>query len=135
MAQKELAFVTPLLAVQTGTVVEFHNQDATYHNIFSYSAAKRFDLGRYRSDERPIPAQTFDQAGLVALHCDIHEHMFGIILVLTSPHFAKTDADGRYRLTNLPAGRYVLKAWINSKTTLEKPVELKAGSTLHLDFP
>ena len=55
--------------------------------------------------------------------------------LLTSPHFAKTDAEGRYRLGNLPPGRYVLKAWLDSKTTLEKPVELKAGGTLHLDFP
>ncbi len=135
MAQKNLAFVTPLLPVLVGTTVEFPNLDETYHNIFSYSKPKRFDLGRYRSEERPIPSQVFDKPGPVALHCDIHEHMFGIILVLTTPHFARTDAEGRYRLTNLPPGRYVLKAWINSKTTLEKPVEVKAGGTLHLDFP
>ena len=135
MAQKNLAFVTPLLPVLVGTTVEFPNLDPTYHNIFSYSKPKRFDLGRYRGDERPIPSQVFDKAGPVALHCDIHEHMFGIILVLTTPHFAKTENDGRYRLANLPAGRYVLKAWMDSKTTLEKPVELKAGGTLHLDFP
>ena len=55
MAQKDLMFVPTLLAVQVGTRVEFPNLDDTYHNIFSYSPAKRFDLGRYRSDERPIP--------------------------------------------------------------------------------
>ncbi len=135
MAQKNLAFVTPLLPVLQGTTVEFPNLDEGYHNIFSYSKPKRFDLGRYRGDEQPIPSQVFDKPGPVALHCDIHEHMFGIILVLTTPHFVKTDADGRYRLGNLPPGRYVLKAWKDSKTTLEKPVELKAGGTLHIDFP
>jgi len=135
MAQKGLVFVTPLLAVQVGTTVEFPNLDDTYHNIFSYSKPKRFDLGRYRGDERPIASQVFDKPGPVALHCDIHEHMFGIILVLTSPHFTRTEPNGRYRLANLPPGRYVLKAWMDSKTTLEKPVELKAGRTLHIDFP
>ena len=135
MAQKDLAFVTPLLPVQTGTTVEFPNQDDTYHNIFSYSPAKRFDLGRYRQDERPIPAQTFEQPGLIALHCDIHEHMRGLILVLDTPHFVRTDTEGRYRLAGLPAGRYTLKAWVNSKMTLERTVELKSGATVLVDFP
>jgi plastocyanin len=135
MAQKDLAFVTPLLAVRTGTVVEFPNLDDTYHNIFSYSAAKRFDLGRYRPDERPIPSQTFDQAGLVALHCDIHEHMRGLILVLDTPYFVKSDSDGNFRLTGLPAGKYTLKAWVSSQTTLAKEVTLKNGAPLRVDFP
>jgi plastocyanin len=135
MAQKDLAFVNPLIAVQTGTTVEFPNQDDTYHNIFSYSPAKRFDLGRYRPEDRPIPAQTFDKAGLITLHCDIHEHMRGLILVLDTPHFTKSQTDGTYKLTGLPAGRYQLKAWVDSKTTHEKTVELKAGGTLHVDFP
>jgi hypothetical protein len=135
MAQKDLAFVTPLLPVMVGTKVEFPNQDDTFHNIFSYSQPKRFDLGRYRSDERPIPSQIFDQPGLVTLHCDIHEHMRGLILVLKTPHFARSDTAGHFRLTGLPAGRYVLKAWVSSKTTFERPVELKNGATLHVDFP
>jgi plastocyanin len=135
MAQKNLAFVTPLLPVQVGTRVEFPNLDDTYHNIFSFSRPKRFDLGRYRSDERPIPSEIFDQPGLVALHCDIHEHMRAIILVLATPHFVKSDTAGHYRLTGLPAGHFTLKAWVDSKTTLERPVDLKSGGTLHLDFP
>jgi len=133
MAQRDLEFVPALLAVQTGTRVEFPNQDDTYHNIFSYSAAKRFDLGRYRSDERPIPSVLFDTAGLITLHCDIHEHMRALILVLDTPYFAITDAEGNFRLEHLPAGRYVLKAWLDSKTTLEHPVEL--GEARPLEDP
>lgn len=135
MAQKDLNFVTPLLPVQVGTVVEFPNLDDTYHNIFSYSKPKRFDLGRYRPEERPIPSQIFDQAGMVALHCDIHEHMRGIILVLDTPYFLRTDADGKFRLTGLPAGSFTVKAWVNSKTTFEKTVELTKGATVHVDLP
>ena len=135
MAQKDLAFVPMLLAVQTGTKVEFPNFDDTYHNIFSYSPAKRFDLGRYPRDEQPIPAQSFDVPGLVVLRCDIHEHMRGLILVLDTPYFVLTETDGRYRLTGLPVGRHTLKVWLDSKTTLERPVELQAGSTLRADFP
>jgi len=135
MSQKDFAFVPPLLPVQTGTKVEFPNLDDTYHNIFSYSPAKRFDLGRYRSDERPIPSQIFDVAGPVTLRCDIHEHMRGLILVLDTPHFVITDTEGRFRLGGLPAGSFQLKAWLNTKTTLEKALELKSGATLHVDLP
>ena len=135
MAQKDLTFVPTLLPVQIGTKVEFPNLDDTYHNIFSYSPAKRFDLGRYRSDEKPVPSQVFDVAGLVTLHCDIHEHMRALILVLDTPHFVITEADGRFRLAGLPPGHYILKAWIDSRTTLERPVELAPDTTLQVDFP
>jgi plastocyanin len=135
IAQKDLAFLPSLLPVQVGTRVEFPNLDDTYHSIFSYSPAKRFDLGRYRPDERPIPSEVFDIPGLVTLRCDIHEHMRGLILVLDTPYFVVTDAEGRFRLNRLPSGHYTLKAWIDSKTTREKPVELKSGATLHVDFP
>src|SRR5215469_15909546 len=135
VAQKDLTFIPSLLPVRVGTKVEFPNLDDTYHNIFSYSPAKRFDLGRYRADERPVPTQIFDKPGLVTLRCDIHDHMRGLILVLNTPYFVMTDTDGRFRLSGLPAGHYTLKAWIDSRTTREKPVDLKSGQTLHVDFP
>ena len=136
IAQKELTFIPALLPVQVGTKVEFPNLEKdTYHNIFSYSPAKRFDLGRYRPDEKPVPSQIFDVAGLVTLRCDIHEHMRGLILVLATPHFTTTDNNGHFRLSGLPSGRYTLKAWVDSRTTREHPVDLKSGSTLRVDFP
>ncbi len=136
VAQKDLAFLPALLPVQVGTKVEFPNLEKdTYHNIFSYSPTKRFDLGRYRPDEKPVPSVVFDVAGLVTLRCDIHEHMRGLILVLATPHFVVTDESGRFRLNGLPAGHYTLKAWIDSRTTREHGVDLNGGSTLHVDFP
>jgi|SRR5262249_39239418 len=134
VAQKDLAFVPPLLPIRVGTKVEFPNLDDTYHNIFSYSPTKRFDLGRYRPEERPVPTEVFDKPGLVTLRCDIHEHMRGLILVLNTPYFAMTDTEGHFRLSGLPAGHYSLKAWIDSSTTQEKPVDLKNGQTVHVDF-
>ena len=135
IVQKDLAFLPSLLPVQVGTRVEFPSLDDVYHNIFSYSPAKRFDLGRYRPDERPIPSEVFDAPGLVVIRCDIHEHMRGLLLVLDTPYFIRTDEEGRFRLSGLPSGHYTLKAWIDSRTTREKPVDLKRGATLHVDFP
>ncbi len=121
-AQKNLTFVPALLPIEVGTRVEFPNLDDTYHNIFSYSPTKRFDLGRYRPEERPIPSVVFDKPGLV-------------ILVLSTPYFVMTDTAGRFRLDKLPPGKYMLKAWIDSRTTREKTLELKDGQTLHVDLP
>ena len=135
IVQTNFAFVPALLPVQVGTKVEFPNLDNTFHNIFSFSPPKRFDLGRYRPDEKPVPAQVFDKPGLVTLRCDIHEHMRGLILVLDTPHFVTSDPAGHFRLTNLPPGHFTLKAWLSSKTTLEAPVELKTNATLHVNFP
>jgi plastocyanin len=132
---KDFIFNPSLLAVQTGTKVEFPNLDDTYHNVFSFSPAKRFDLGRHRPEDKPIPSQTFDKAGMITLRCDIHEHMRGIILVLDTPHFVISAPDGNFKLPGLPAGSYKLKAWIDSRTTLEKPITLSGNGTVKLNFP
>ncbi len=134
MGQRNAQFTPGVLPIMLGSTVEFPNQDDFYHNVFSYSKTKRFDLGRYRKNERAA-TQTFDKPGVVTLRCEIHEAMRGTILVLETPFFVRTDAAGRYRLEGLPAGRYVLKAWVNEKTTLEHAVELREGSATHVDFP
>jgi plastocyanin len=134
VAQKNIAFAPDLLPVLVGTAVEFPNMDETYHNVFSYSKFKRFDLGRFRKDEKPSVV-VFDKPGAVTIHCEIHERMRGTILVLETPHFIKTDTAGKYRLEHLPPGNYVLKAWVAGDDVRQRPVELKTGMTLHVDFP
>ncbi|MGH7937424.1 MAG: hypothetical protein ACRD5Z_19930, partial [Bryobacteraceae bacterium] len=90
MAQKNMAFAPDLVAVMVGGAVIFPNEDDMYHNVFSYSKVKRFDLGRYRKEEKPVPV-IFDKPGAAAIHCDIHDSMRGTVLVLETPYFVKTD--------------------------------------------
>jgi len=71
---------------------------------------------------------------MVTLRCDIHEHMRAIILILDSPNFVTTDTAGYFRLENVPSGNYTLKAWIDSRTTLERNVQVKPGETLDIAF-
>jgi len=135
LVQKDMAFVPALLPIQTGTHVKFPNLDKIYHNVYSYSRVKRFDLGRYPPGEEPVPEQFFDRPGLVTVRCEIHEHMRGLILVLDTPYFVTTDTEGRFRISGLPPGHYTLKAWVNSETTREQPVDVAEGATVHADFP
>jgi plastocyanin len=134
MTQKDVAFAPDLVAVPVGGAVDFPNQDDIYHNVFSYSKTKRFDLGRFRKDEKSATV-TFEKPGVVTVHCEIHDRMRGIILVLETPYFQKTDSAGRYRLEHLPAGHFSLKAWINEGDVRTREVDLKNGATLHVDFP
>jgi plastocyanin len=133
LEQRHYQFAPGLLAIQKGTTVEFPNQDDEYHNVFSFSKPRRFDLGKYRKEEKPA-SQTFNESGVVRLFCEIHEHMRGTILVLDTPHFARTDKEGNYRLENLPSGSYKLKAWLDEQVIWERPVELKDGQSLKVDF-
>jgi len=134
VAQQGYQFAPALLAVRRGSVVRFPNLDEEYHSVFSYSKTRRFDLGRYQRDETP-PTLRFDQAGVVRLFCEIHEHMRGTILVLDTPYFTRTDAEGRYRLDGLPAGRFTVKAWLDDDTVRAQTVELRDGPPARADFP
>ena len=131
--QVGMQFRPALLPIQVGTAVAFPNGDDFYHNVFSYSKPKRFDLGRYRKEDRP-PMQVFEKPGVVKLYCEIHQHMRGTILVLDTPYFTRTETNGLYELPNLPAGNHVLKAWIDEKHIYEKAVALEPGQRLHVDF-
>jgi plastocyanin len=107
--QRNEAFVPHVLAVVSGTTVDFPNNDQTYHNVFSLSRTKTFDLGRYAAGRSK--AVRFDRPGIVRVFCDIHAHMSAFILVFSHRYFAVTDDEGRYRLENVPPGTYNLVAW------------------------
>jgi len=133
IGQKDFQFAVSALPIQVGTRVTFPNHDDAYHNVFSYSKAKRFDLGRYLKDEA-TPAVIFDKPGIVRLYCEIHEHMSATIVVVDSPYFTTTDTEGKFTLSGVPAGKYTLKAWLGKKTIVEKAVDLKDGETLSAEL-
>jgi plastocyanin len=132
MDQRNETFVPHVLAVTTGTLVDFPNSDKFYHNVFSLSKPKRFDLGRYpvgRSE-----SVRFDRPGIVRVFCDIHSHMNAFILVFGHPFFAMTDADGRYRIENVPPGTYSIVAWNEGTPSDPKTVTVPEGGSAEVDF-
>jgi len=130
--QRNETFVPHVLAVTVGTVVDFPNSDRTYHNVFSLSRAKRFDLGRYAAG-RSRPVQ-FDRPGVVRVFCDIHSHMSAFVLVFNHPFYDVADGDGRFRIENVPAGTYNVIAWYEGETRANRSVSVSAGGIVDLDF-
>ncbi len=106
--QVDRAFLPRVSVVQVGTSVEFPNSDNVRHHVYSFSAARTFDLKLYAG--RGAPPVTFDRPGLVVLGCNIHDSMIGFIVVTRSPHFALTAAGGKATL-DVPPGRYELRVW------------------------
>jgi len=93
-----------------GQQVEFRNSDNVFHNVFSYSPPKRFDLGRYpRGKSKTL---TFQKSGLVQIFCDIHSNMRADVVVVPSEHFAYVGPLGTFRLTGIPSGTHQLSVWL-----------------------
>jgi len=132
MDQRNETFLPHVLAVSVGTVVDFPNNDRTYHNVFSLSKTKRFDLGRYAQGRSQ--SVRFDTPGIVRVFCDIHSHMSAFILVFGHPFFATTEPDGRYRIDNVPAGTYNVVAWYEGANRDTRSVTVPQNGTVEVDF-
>ena len=133
MDQRRETFVPYVLAVTVGTTVDFTNSDRTYHNVFSLSKPRRFDLGRYAAGQSK--SVRFDRPGVVRVFCEIHSHMSAFILVFAHRFFATTDADGRYRIDNVPPGAYTIVAWNDGEARETRTVRVgEDGGVLEQDF-
>lgn len=109
ISQHNLAFEPLLTVVTQGSTIEFPNRDKVFHNVFSLSSVTRFDLGLYKSGtSRTV---TFTQPGVVEVFCNIHPEMIAKIKVMNTGFYAVTGPDGRFRIDNVPPGRYPLIAW------------------------
>jgi plastocyanin len=132
MDQRNETFVPHVLAVMAGTVVDFPNTDKTYHNVFSLSKAKRFDLGRYAAGRSK--SVRFDRPGVVRVFCDIHSHMNAFVLVFNHPFFNVTEPDGRFRLNDVPPGTYTVVGWYEGEARVMRSVTLTAGAVADLEL-
>ena len=109
MDQVNREFVPALLIVPLGSKVAFPNSDIVSHQVYSFSEARRFQLPLYRGEAYP-PVQ-FDTAGVVTLGCNIHDSMFGYIVVTDAANFGLSDSQGRWRLSRVAVGDYELRVW------------------------
>jgi len=130
--QQNETFVPHVLAITKGSTVEFPNDDPFFHNVFSFSSAASFNLGRYpRGQSKP---QKFVKTGLVKVFCDIHSHMSASILVLDHPFFAIPTIEGTYEIASVPAGQYTLVGWHERVGERSTAVQVQAGRATTVDL-
>jgi len=133
MRQINKSFDPKVLPIAVGTTVEFPNDDNVFHNVFSLSKTKPFDLGIYAQNSSK--SVVFDQPGLVKVYCNIHPQMIGYILVLANPYFTTTDEDGHFILENAPVGLATIRTWYpSSKNGPEKHIRISHSDIEDLDL-
>ena len=132
ITQRDAVFRPRVTPIVVGTTVQWPNRDDIYHNVFSMSEPNSFDLGLYKDPE--VKEWTFKSAGRVDVFCSIHTKMSCVILVLENPWFAATDKRGRYKIENVPPGKYRLKAWHERMPTQTREIIVPEKGEVEVDF-
>ncbi|MCP5108245.1 MAG: hypothetical protein GY950_32970, partial [bacterium] len=132
IVQEDFEFRPALLVVPVNTTVAFPNKDLEFHNVFSYSRIKRFDLGRYHKGESK--SVRFKKPGIGKIYCEIHEWMRAVIVVVENPFYAVADEKGNYEIKNIPAGKYKLVVWKIDHKKITSDIEVPGKGTLEINF-
>lgn len=130
--QRNAEFLPHVLPVLRGTVVDFINRDNMYHNVFSLSPTKKFNIGR-RPTGQAVPI-VMDKPGIVEIFCDIHSNMAAYILVLDNNFFTQPNKQGNYSIDHIPSGTYTLKVWHERLTSQEQNITISPNSTTTINF-
>jgi plastocyanin len=130
--QRDENFMPRVVAVPVGSEVGFPNDDPIYHNVFSLSRPRNFNLGRYpRGHTRGVQ---FDRPGIVKVFCDIHSHMSATVMVFNHPWFTVAADDGRFELPAVPAGEREVTAWHERLGDTTQRVIIEAGRVAEANF-
>ena len=120
------------LTVPVGSTVRFPNQDVILHNVFSVSGKNRFDLGLYRRGEGK--SATFEHPGVVRIFCNVHHSMVAYGVVVDTPYYTTPDADGRFRLSQLPTGSGTLTVWHERAEPFSMPLTVPATRPIEVQL-
>jgi plastocyanin len=130
--QIDRRFSPDLVVVPVGSTVSFPNMDPIFHNIFSLSRPKSFDLGSY--DKGETRKVQFPRPGIVEVYCHLHPNMAATIVVTPNRWYARAGRDGQYRIDNVPPGQYTVVAWHKSAGFFRKQIVIEPGRGAEADF-
>jgi len=128
-------FEPELLVIPAGSTVSFPNSDPIFHNVFSLSRTRQFDLGNYPSGKTRMVA--FDKPGVVQVFCHLHPDMNATILVVPNAWFTRPDEHGAFNFSGLPSGTYQVVVWHKSAGTFKQRIQVSQGSVakMSLEIP
>jgi len=130
--QYQLRFVPPVVAGRRGLTVDFLNSDEILHNVFSpgWSGGEAFDLGTYPADSSR--SHTFSEPGPHVILCHVHPEMVAYVVVVTTPYYDVTDAEGRFVISGVPPGSYRLSVWRRGSDPLDETLVVPVGGVTDL---
>ena len=132
LGQKDRRFSPDLVVVPMGSTVSFPNYDPIFHDVFSLSNAKSFDLGNYaQSQTRTV---TFLKPGIVFVNCHLHSNMAAAIVVTPNRWSAKADTAGHFTLPDVPPGKYTIVAWHKSAGFFRKTIQVTENGRVNVEF-
>ena len=132
LGQRDRRFSPDLVVVPLGSTVSFPNFDPIFHDVFSLSKAKSFDLGNYaQSQSRTV---TFPKPGIVFVNCHLHANMSAVIVVTPNQWSTKADASGHFTLPNVPPGRYTIVAWHKTAGFFRKTIQVGENGHAYVEF-
>jgi plastocyanin len=130
--QVDRRFAPEMVVVPVGATVSFPNMDPIFHNIYSLSKTKSFDLGSYdRGETRRVK---FPRPGIVEIYCHLHPNMQATVVVTPNRWYARPDRDGQYRIPDVPPGAYTVVAWHKTAGFFRKTIVVTAGGNATADF-
>jgi plastocyanin len=132
IAQIDRRFLPDLIVVPVGSTVTFPNMDPIFHNIYSLSKPKSFDLGNY--DKGEARKVTFSKPGIVDIYCHLHPNMQATVVVTPNRWFARPDRDGKFRIADVPPGQYTLVAWHKAAGFFRKTITVDDAHDAVADF-
>jgi plastocyanin len=130
--QRDRRFAPDLVVIPAGSAVSFPNFDPIFHNVFSLSKVKSFDLGNYPDGQSRTV--TFPAPGLVAVYCHLHSNMSATIVVAPNRWATKADGKGGFTLAGVPAGTYTVVAWHKTAGTFRKTIVIGEKGDANLSF-
>ncbi len=132
LTQKNRRFDPEIVVVPTGSTVSFPNDDPIFHNVFSLSKAKQFDLGYYPAGQ--TRSVKFEKPGIVQVYCHLHPDMSAAIVVLSTPFWMRPEKGGEFNFADVPPGAYDLVAWHRSAGFFRRHITVTEGGSTDENF-
>jgi len=130
--QQNLVFLPRVLPIVKGTTIQFQNSDEVQHNVFAPGKVEKFNLGTWGKDGEK--KRVFNVLGEIIILCNVHSEMVAYIVVLENPFFFKTDADGQFKIENIPPGDYELKTWHEKMKIDPQKITITSGETTEVNL-
>jgi plastocyanin len=135
--QRHETFIPLVTLLRKGGQVVFTNNDTTMHQVYSFSPVKQFEF-EIDEGQRSKPV-VFDKAGVASIGCNIHDQMITYVYVADTPWAVLTDANGRARILNVPAGAYRAEVWhpqlLTGRALPSAPLAVKGDTPFALAIP